>query len=368
MLGPMQLNPAPTPVLRMLPSGTRLAALATAVVIGTASGSCSDPELNQVLPPGTLVDVFTQVANSEIDVLWVIDNSGSMVEEQENLGRNFDRFLSFLVQAKTDYHIAITTTDVVKDQGRLLGTPAVINSDTQNPIDVFKRNIKVGVGGSAREAGLDAARRTFELAPPEFLRPKAFLFVIFVSDEEDNSEPGTPKFFYRYFESIKGKGNENMVSAGAIIGDSPGGCVSPAGRANAGTRYQEVVEKVGGRTGSICSDQFDVILRELGVDAVGLKRKFPLSRIPDLATLEITVKYACDAPAEVLEKACVSMPAACADGDAVRLCTPKPKVEGSPDGWEYEPSTKTIVFAGAAIPPKGATIEALYFEPGTQGP
>ena len=86
----------------------------------TAAAACTNEDLRPTLPPGQYVDTFQQVAASKIDVLWVVDNSPSMVEEQDNLAQNFNQFLGFLTRAQTDFHIAVTTTDVVNDQGRLI--------------------------------------------------------------------------------------------------------------------------------------------------------------------------------------------------------------------------------------------------------
>jgi hypothetical protein len=53
------------------------------------------------------------VANRNVDVLFVIDNSGSMGEEQATLAANFERFISVLERenVRADYRIGITTTD-----------------------------------------------------------------------------------------------------------------------------------------------------------------------------------------------------------------------------------------------------------------
>jgi hypothetical protein len=385
------------PGARPPPPFPGLALAGLVALASVALAGCPRDDIQDTLPPGVRVDAFSQVAVTKVDVLWVVDNSGSMAQEQENLGRNFGRFFEFLAKAKVDYHIAITTTDLVADAGRLKGSPAVIDPNTPDPVAAFAANVKVGIDGSANEAGLDAARRTFELRPAGFLREDAHLFLIFVSDEEDRSAPGTPKYFYRYFEGLKGKGNESMVSAGAIVGDVPGGCASPVDGylANAGSRYKQVVDAVGGTVGSICDSQFDATLVRMGVDAVGLKRKFTLSKTPDLPSVEVKVGYPCDASADDLAVCASTNRDACASGGTI-ACTvrPLPARKGCDvpdaelaggcgrvqrfcerddpfvwcypsaggDGWEYEESTSTLVFHGAALPPKGAPIEIVYQE------
>jgi hypothetical protein len=50
--------------------------------------------------------------NRDVDILFVIDNSGSMAEEQARLARNFPAFVRRLEAMKADYRIVTTTTDV----------------------------------------------------------------------------------------------------------------------------------------------------------------------------------------------------------------------------------------------------------------
>ena len=51
--------------------------------------------------------------NKDVDILFMIDNSGSMGEEQQNLSRNFGAFIGVLEaeDVKANYRIGITTTD-----------------------------------------------------------------------------------------------------------------------------------------------------------------------------------------------------------------------------------------------------------------
>jgi hypothetical protein len=51
--------------------------------------------------------------NKDVDILFVIDNSGSMAEEQATLARNFERFIAKLEMdtVEANYRIAVTTTD-----------------------------------------------------------------------------------------------------------------------------------------------------------------------------------------------------------------------------------------------------------------
>lgn len=300
-----------------------------------SAAGCQDETIITALPPPEIqVDELKQKPAALVDILWVVDNSESMVQEQQALANNFDRFISGLTtcqgtgvendvcdfETKTcrvsggpcnppDYNIGVIATDVSSelDSGKLrrvgLCVPSVgaspsggkarycqgsnndcvhdpnnpnsdpanttcdmvqsiafVNPTTPNGQGAFSRAVQVGVGGSGRETGIEAAaialgrqtnRATGEwLAPPNenagFLRPEASLFVIFVSDEDDNSF-GEITYFYRAFETLRGAGNEGVVSISAIVGnpdlDGPegdtGGCPVGAEERTAapGTRY-----------------------------------------------------------------------------------------------------------------------------------
>jgi len=71
----------------------------------------------------TKVDVFRQEARNSVDLLVVIDNSCSMVEEQDNLASNFDALLQTFAAADVDWQLAVTTTDTadVRFRGLLMG-------------------------------------------------------------------------------------------------------------------------------------------------------------------------------------------------------------------------------------------------------
>jgi hypothetical protein len=91
--------------------------------LGAAAGLCSFAALAACLDhPLKPVEYDTEGVgsgalplslNKDVDILFVIDNSGSMAEEQATLARNFERLIAKL-EAKdvaANYRIAVTTTD-----------------------------------------------------------------------------------------------------------------------------------------------------------------------------------------------------------------------------------------------------------------
>ncbi|MBI4818480.1 MAG: VWA domain-containing protein [Deltaproteobacteria bacterium] len=181
------------------------------------------------------------------DILFVVDNSGSMADEQENLARNFEAFISQLPRSGS-YQIGIVTTDVsdahlplcapgqttrcdrgelgglavstYSPNGRLEGSPDVsqceplqlrhgcfrgregskiITSDMApaDQLRFFKGNVRVGSCGSGQEEGLSAmllalSKDRLESCNAGFLREDANLIVVFVTDENDDDPQVTP--------------------------------------------------------------------------------------------------------------------------------------------------------------------------------
>src|SRR5262245_37580237 len=56
------------------------------------------------------------VRNSDTDILFVIDSSGSMQEEQDNLRRNTRAFIEELSLSENAYRVGIITTDALDDE------------------------------------------------------------------------------------------------------------------------------------------------------------------------------------------------------------------------------------------------------------
>ena len=52
--------------------------------------------------------------NSKVDILWVVDTSGSMAPYQDNLAQNFNSFISSFATKGFDFHMAVVGTDAWK--------------------------------------------------------------------------------------------------------------------------------------------------------------------------------------------------------------------------------------------------------------
>ena len=82
-------------------------------------------------------DVFSQETRNMVDILLVIDNSCSMVDEQEKLAANFEGFIEAFAGVDVDYQIAVVTTDQQQEHhmGRIHCAAAVLG-DAEGPFDI----------------------------------------------------------------------------------------------------------------------------------------------------------------------------------------------------------------------------------------
>lgn len=231
-----------------------------------------------------ITDEFEGKSVQEVDVLFVVDDSGSMMEEQTNLSANFESFINVALAWNADYRIGVTTTDMDSIKGSLQGTPPVVTPD--DDVDSFIDNVLVGTNGSGTEQGMLAAQEAIAGAFKPYIRQEAQLVVIFVSDEEDQS-PGMEIGYLDSWVDAK-DGQLDKFLAFAIVGD-PGGCNSAAGNADAGMRYIKVSEMSGGAWASICNESFADALTAFGEGTFGPKTSFPLGGFPKPNTVTVLV-------------------------------------------------------------------------------
>ncbi len=247
--------------------------------------------------PIVVVDRFRQIVQPRVDVLFVVDNSSSMGDEQQALALNFPLFLAYFLNSGLDYHIGVVATDVELPQysGRLRSGQGVhfIDPHTPNPEAVFNQMVAgLGVITGSEESGRAAAYMALEVNRDHpdnhgFYRDYADLHVIFVSDTDDNSLSPAYGEFLSWADNLKP--DEHDVVFHAIVqrpGDTGCGFLRP------GFAYLDYVNHTGGVQGSICESDWTPVLDALGLQSTGLKQEFFLRNLPELDQgLTIQVRY-----------------------------------------------------------------------------
>ena len=275
--------------------------LSLGMVLSTLSGCTGDYELvsydTAVFNPPDLgveihTDSFLQTSASAVDVLWVVDNSCSMWEEQTALAESFSSFMAWFSSTDLDFHVGVVSTDMddLREQGRLHEDGDTLWIDpsfsSEDALLSFAARAQMGTSGSTSERGRDAAYSAVEVhrdgANEGFYREDAALSIIAISDEEDVSELSVTDFvsWAKALKSIAGR-----VSFSAIVGPE-GGCDT----AEAGTGYLEVASELEGATASICSSDWTTVLDALGLHSAGYQREFFLTRVPVEDTLSVELR------------------------------------------------------------------------------
>ncbi|HUS32526.1 MAG TPA: vWA domain-containing protein [Kofleriaceae bacterium] len=244
---------------------------------------------------------------SKMDLLFVIDNSGSMGQEQANLIANFPTFISVLDASGLDYRVAVTTTgrnytynmatpignipesQTGGDNGTMLKpascnmTKRWIDKNDPNPSMTFSCLANVGTGGPSDEMPLGAVRDAFEDRMADgtnmgFRRSDALLGVVILTDEEDCSYEHSvnlsfseslcenqmePVANYKSFLDTYAGGPTRWATA-IIAGKGPGACSSSFGDAQEATRLVQFKGLVGTNAimSSICDGDLSLGLQD----------------------------------------------------------------------------------------------------------
>ncbi len=249
-----------------------------------------------VVPQGEdITEHFTAADVQAVDVLFVVDNSGSMADDQDRLAQNFDTFIDSAFAGSVDFHIAVTTTDVINGTGGPEVGP-FLTRNSHNVSATFADQARVGVDGAGIELGLEAMRRALsDFADTDnagFLRGNAALSVVIVSDEDDNggdeSLAGFDASLVRpvdsYIELLGGLKGGNLDNTPVLVSVVVTPAFSP--------RYEAVASAFAGVVLNIQDDAWGTQLSQVGQATFGLQRRFRVGADPDPSTVTVTVNGA----------------------------------------------------------------------------
>jgi hypothetical protein len=252
-------------------------------------------EFQQGYKPSDFVDNFNQQSGSGIvDILIVMDNSGSMEYEQANMSTKMLPLLSSLNNAS--WKIGVVTTDKADSCMRSVITKGEADAETK-----FKTAMKAGHTGSGTERGLYQAVKGLSCPGMSWLRTNSSLAVLIVSDEdncsnnncgsstEDNAQE-SPSYLLNYISSDLGRelGKKARVY-GLIWHPSQTQAQCPTGLVR-GTTYASAISTSGGKWGSICASDYSATLNSISQDiAVTLESQFVLSYAPNAGSVQVKV-------------------------------------------------------------------------------
>ncbi len=260
-------------------------------------GDTTESSINQVSEFDQLTEsqTWTQSELKEtirsVDVIFVIDSSGSTCAEQQKLAAAFDSFFDGFhnLGSKHDFQIAVTNmdtsfsglngafTDTAKDILPVLAqrpwvTSADLNENPDAVIAAMKKQVDFGCDDSGKETGHRALKRaldgTNEATNGGFLREEALLSVIFVTDEEDDTftsvisggggetlDKDGLNDYLDWLDGLKGAGNYflNAVYHTSDVNLDPPGSPCFNSTDQIGFIYELAVASTQGLGGSLCN-------------------------------------------------------------------------------------------------------------------
>lgn len=317
-----------------------------------------------LLPDSNIFYQNNSTLNSKIDIMWVIDNSGSMETSQNNIADNFNSFIQDFSTKNLDFKISVIDTGAWQTQftgnnsqsrfrdgaGSTHTGIFVIDPSTPNLINTFKTNVKLGINGTGDERTHSSVKQAL-LNPLNagFVRPDSHFAIVMLTDEDDFSHDSNASIGHNYndpslipisnyvsfldqYTNSSGATRRYSVSSVSILDQACENLLNSgqfSGRIIA-QRVNALVDATGGVKGSLCGN-FATTLNSIATNIIELSTQFFLNREPIPETIKVYVN---------------------------NLLVPA----GTSNGWTYNATANSVVFHGSAIPAQGSMIN-VQFDP-----
>lgn len=240
---------------------------------------------------GDVVDEYVGESTAYLDVLWVVDDTGSMAPYVADVEATIaGPWTDLLVALGADYHqeVILTGTEQLLDYGLAMLTPPMTSPG--GPMDGF-------------------------------LREDAGLFVMVVSDEDDQSSQ-TVAHYVAQLQALEP--DPDMLVISAIAGGAAG-CDSGNVTAMPAPRLVDAANTTGGMDASLCGDWATQLSGLFWMPWTTGEDTYELSEDPVEGTIEVAI-------------------------DGVPMYV----------GWHYDDSLNAIVFEQAYVPLEGDAITIRY--------
>jgi hypothetical protein len=364
-----------------------------------------------LLDSGSTFQQAASYQTRKIDVLWVIDNSGSMQSSQDNLTANFASFINEFQKKGYDFHMAVTGTDAWRAKYMNTGTATglanatilsrartgrinfatspysqatdsgvnIIDSLTPNLSQVFVTNATQGINGTGDERAFSSMKVFLDYsANSDFRRPDAFLAVIIISDEDDFSGNTSYPIFSDYNTDEGGPSNDPNLHPMVLTAPTPDDPTDTYylykdARLDTVQSYKDYLNGLYGSTDNYSVNMIGVLdtaCRTTLNNQVGGRRLG--RRYAQLADMTNGVKTSlCGNFGDSLQLIAQSTLKLTAKFKLTREPDPASisiTVDGvtvpqnASSGWTYDPTDWSITFNGDSVPPQGSNVQ-IFFTP-----
>ncbi len=294
------------------------------------------PSPSPVGPQGTrdvTYSTVVQAPNSKLDITLIIDDSNSMLPENQKLAAKMTDFVNTLQTSSIDWQMCVTVTRALTVGGNPAWGASILWSNytpaagisgwvlkpTANLSTIFTNtinNIGAGWAGTDDERGIKAAWWHMYNGDVRFsgnsgcYRADAALAVIMISDEDERSVGGieASQFYPGEYKALENDdlpatlatqvrdvfGTTKRFTFNSIIvkpGDATCLTAQDGGGAKShfGTQYNEMSTATGGGIGSICDENYSTNLNLFADSIQDSLASIPLECTPVNSTIEVSV-------------------------------------------------------------------------------
>lgn len=263
--------------------------------------------------------------DNQLDILLVLDDSNSMLADNQRLAQRLQAFVQDLSAAGFDWQMCLTVVHAQKVSssdptlywgasndwvGNNNSRSWVMNSSTPNPYNVFLNTVtQIGSGnlGSDDERAIKAAYWHMENGHPfapggsGCYRDKAGLSVLILSDEDERSVGGDitqqyypgeykpleaddlPQTYQNFVKNLFGQSKRFTVNS-IIVRPGDSACMAQqdneGSKSHFGTKYNELSQLTSGYVGSICDSDYSTNLNYFKDKIVSSLNSIPLECTP----------------------------------------------------------------------------------------
>jgi hypothetical protein len=291
------------------------------------------------LPSQSNADLAAATYNNKVDVVFIVDDSESMKYPQQSLMNAIPTMVSKLTSSKLDLRIGVISTSMGGSGytgGKLIGNPKYLTLGTPNVASVLQQRLNLGTAGRAREAGMESLFSMLQIDGGMFLREDAYLAIIEITNEDDNSGLGTVDEYIAEIDSFKkpwADGRRSWMLNLIATLDTSSICPTNPDQnyTEKAVNLMDMVTKTGGQMESVCSTDLTGAVSNIRARIVQVLSEFRLTKVPNVSTIKVYMNGA---------------------------LVPHSNV----NGWDYIPSINTVRFYGSYLPAADAKI-TINFDP-----
>ena len=277
----------------------------------------SPPDAPPVDPPPTYenCDEFTYGEPiAPVDIVWIVDQSGSMGEEIEMVRDNMNNFAQRISGATVDYRVILLARRFSDPDGHEICIPPPLAGRNCADSQRFKQ-INQHIDSHDALSQYRAAAHRIE----GFMRPNSVRHIIVVTDDECQGFLAPCGLSFDSY--LRGRSGYEGYTFHSIVGQTSSRCDD-----NAGGSYSLLSNRTGGVNFDICNSNWSPLYSQLERSVTKPTTRFTLSERPIRGTVVVTFNNA-------------------------------PVSEGT--RWRYEQGPNRIVI-GNGLPTDGTQISVCY--------